>query len=234
MGLCQKFLLILLLFAVPVVGLTQIMDGAQVRTLDGDSFEILVNGIKQDEVRLNNIDAPELSQDYGPEAKAALAAIIEVQPIRIVPFGVDQYGRKLAQVWVGEQLINKALVQAGSAWAFSPVLQDPSYIPLQSSAKAAKIGLWAGPNPVAPWQYRDAARGVSAPRLSGNRAPRIVRQQSPRPQTSTFSGRCAGKKYCAQMSSCAEAQFYLTQCGLSHMDGDGDGQACERLCWRGQ
>jgi micrococcal nuclease len=193
MGLCQKYLLILLLLAVPVVGLTQIMDGARVRTLDGDSFEILVNGIKQDEVRLNNIDAPELSQAYGPEAKAALAAIIEVQPIRIVPFGVDQSGRKLAQVWVGGQLVNKALVQAGSAWAFTPMLQDPSYVPLQLSAKAAKIGLWAGPNPVPPWQYHDAARGISAPRNTGNPQSLVSRRQSRPPQTSTFSGRCAGK-----------------------------------------
>lgn len=41
---------------------------------------------------------------------------------------------------------------------------------------------------------------------------------------------CAGKRYCRQMNSCAEAQFYLNTCGVSSLDGDGDGTACDRKC----
>lgn len=41
---------------------------------------------------------------------------------------------------------------------------------------------------------------------------------------------CAGKRYCRQMDSCAEAQFYLNTCGVSSLDGDGDGTACDRKC----
>jgi hypothetical protein len=43
-------------------------------------------------------------------------------------------------------------------------------------------------------------------------------------------GKCGSKKYCKEMSSCAEAKFYLTQCGLSRLDRDGDGIPCESLC----
>jgi hypothetical protein len=33
------------------------------------------------------------------------------------------------------------------------------------------------------------------------------------------------------MASCEEALFYLRECGLQDMDGDGDGLPCERsLC----
>ncbi|KAA2211287.1 excalibur calcium-binding domain-containing protein [Pseudoroseomonas oryzae] len=32
------------------------------------------------------------------------------------------------------------------------------------------------------------------------------------------------------MSSYAEARFHLQQCGLSRLDGDRDGVACESLC----
>ena len=38
---------------------------------------------------------------------------------------------------------------------------------------------------------------------------------------------CAGKKTCKEMTSCAEAKFYLNQCGLTSMDGDSDGIPCE-------
>jgi cold shock CspA family protein len=44
--------------------------------------------------------------------------------------------------------------------------------------------------------------------------------------------RCESEKSsCARMSSCAEAFFHQEQCGVSVMDGDGDGIPCEQqLC----
>jgi hypothetical protein len=42
---------------------------------------------------------------------------------------------------------------------------------------------------------------------------------------------CQGKKYCSQMTSCAEAKFYLQNCPGVKIDGDNDGVPCERqLC----
>lgn len=41
---------------------------------------------------------------------------------------------------------------------------------------------------------------------------------------------CAGKRTCGQMTSCAEAHFYLTECGMHRLDGDNDGTPCESLC----
>jgi hypothetical protein len=33
-----------------------------------------------------------------------------------------------------------------------------------------------------------------------------------------------------EMFSCEEARYYLTQCNLTRLDGDGDGVPCEALC----
>ncbi|WP_394358026.1 excalibur calcium-binding domain-containing protein [Methylococcus mesophilus] len=41
---------------------------------------------------------------------------------------------------------------------------------------------------------------------------------------------CGGKTKCGQMTSCAEAQYYLQQCGLRRLDRDGDGVPCESMC----
>lgn len=41
---------------------------------------------------------------------------------------------------------------------------------------------------------------------------------------------CGKKRYCREMSSCEEAMFYFRNCGLAHLDGDGDGVPCENLC----
>ena len=45
-------------------------------------------------------------------------------------------------------------------------------------------------------------------------------------QENRFS--CQGKKHCSEMTSCAEAKFYLKNCAGVTIDGDNDGVPCER------
>lgn len=44
--------------------------------------------------------------------------------------------------------------------------------------------------------------------------------------TPSFS--CDGRKYCSQMTSCAEATYFLKNCPGVQMDGNGDGVPCEK------
>ncbi len=46
------------------------------------------------------------------------------------------------------------------------------------------------------------------------------------PSQSSF--RCDGRQYCSQMSSLAEAQFFLKNCPDTKMDGNHDGEPCEQ------
>ena len=39
---------------------------------------------------------------------------------------------------------------------------------------------------------------------------------------------CEGKVWCTEMNSYDEAVFYLRNCPGTKMDGDGDGEPCER------
>ena len=41
---------------------------------------------------------------------------------------------------------------------------------------------------------------------------------------------CGSKRYCTQMTNCAEAQFHFRQYGLARLGGDRDSVACEQLC----
>jgi cold shock CspA family protein len=66
--------------------------------------------------------------------------------------------------------------------------------------------------------------------FSGNQKPstppRVNAARSLAPATdSPFS--CDGRTQCPQMTSCAEAKFFLKQCPGTQMDGDGDGVPCE-------
>lgn len=54
-------------------------------------------------------------------------------------------------------------------------------------------------------------------------------KSNPAYETMVFS--CQGKTYCSEMKSCNEAKFYLTHCPNVRIDGNNDGEPCERqLC----
>jgi len=63
-----------------------------------------------------------------------------------------------------------------------------------------------------PW----GASGRAVPRTSG----------SPVAAAATF--RCDGRTHCSQMTSCAEAEYFLRNCPNTKMDGNNDGEPCER------
>lgn len=43
----------------------------------------------------------------------------------------------------------------------------------------------------------------------------------------SLGSRCDGRTRCSQMTSCAEATYFIKQCPGTEMDGDGDGVPCE-------
>jgi hypothetical protein len=54
------------------------------------------------------------------------------------------------------------------------------------------------------------------------------------PTGTPVNSSCGSKPYCREMASCEEAKLYLTQCGLSRLDKDGDEVPCESLCGHGK
>jgi cold shock CspA family protein len=55
-----------------------------------------------------------------------------------------------------------------------------------------------------------------------------VPQERALPAAATPNFRCDGRVHCSQMTSCAEARFFLQNCPGTKMDGDGDGVPCEQ------
>lgn len=50
-----------------------------------------------------------------------------------------------------------------------------------------------------------------------------------RPERPTsLNDRCDGRTYCSQMTSCAEATWFLKNCPGTKMDGNNDGIPCEK------
>jgi hypothetical protein len=60
--------------------------------------------------------------------------------------------------------------------------------------------------------------------------PPPLTRPSPTPSTSASGTvyKCDGRSYCSQMTSCAEATYFLQNCPGTKMDGNNDGIPCEK------
>ncbi len=56
--------------------------------------------------------------------------------------------------------------------------------------------------------------------------PSAVQAATASPAPSTF--KCDGRTMCSQMTSCAEARYFLKHCPNTKMDGNNDGEPCEQ------
>ena len=121
---------------------------------DGDTLTCLDENNQQQKVRLAEIDAPELGQDFGKVSREALASMVFGKTVEVVDDGKDRYGRWIGHVLVNGSDVNREMVSTGNAWHYAAYSKDQSLAQLQSQARAQQIGLWAQPEPVAPWQFR--------------------------------------------------------------------------------
>lgn len=134
------------------------VSGKVVSVKDGDTIEILHGG-RLEKVRLECIDAPEIGQPFGKQAKYTLGALVFGQEIRVRVLGQDRYGRTLGEVFLPDgSSVNRQMVARGMAWNYEKYCTDPVYARLESEARKAGLGLWRERNPEPPWEFRSRKR----------------------------------------------------------------------------
>ena len=120
---------------------------------DGDTVTLLVKRT-QYKIRLVDIDAPEIGQDFGTKSKQALVDKIHWKTVIVKTKGHDRYGRVLGAIYLGNVNINWWMIEHGWAHQYLKYNTSPQLAALQSKAKAKKLGIWAIPGTIPPWEYR--------------------------------------------------------------------------------
>lgn len=206
------------------------IEATVIRVQDGDSITVLSADGRKFSIRLAEIDAPEQGQPMFSQSKAYLSSLLLRKSVRLRITDVDRHRRLVARVSVNGADASALMVQRGMAWANLPYLTDQRVIVWEKQAQASKLGLWALPEAerIPPWDQRLRA-GLPA---ATSRVPTAKLRTLPAiPQDpSAVPGRCGPKRRCSEMRSCAEARFYLRQCGLAGLDRDSNGIPCESLC----
>lgn len=134
--------------------------GRVVGVADGDTITVLDAHNVQHKIRLAGIDAPEKSQGYGQVSKSNLSDMVYDKNVQVSWSKLDRYGRVIGKVILNGRDLNLEQINKGLAWHYKKYENEQSesdritYRSAEARARNLQIGLWAEPNPIAPWDFR--------------------------------------------------------------------------------
>jgi endonuclease YncB( thermonuclease family) len=143
--------------ALPVVKVEHVIDGDTV---------IVSSTSAEYKIRLDSIDCPEFSQEWGDIATRGLIKLIGGKSVRLETHGTDVHGRTLGTLFVSSQEkgewqnVNERMVTLGHAWVSRlnfvhlPKSRQQKLNQLERWAKSKSVGLWKTENPIPPWKWR--------------------------------------------------------------------------------
>lgn len=148
----EKALIILLFFLV-----SGSADAARVLSChDGDTCKIY-DGKKIFTARFADIDAPELKQPFGINARDRLLELVADRDVQVKCNGFDRLRRRYScDLSVAGVDVSAVLIGEGLAWDY-PKYSGGKFQALQAQAVAEKRGLWAWA-PISPYCWRHYGR----------------------------------------------------------------------------
>ncbi len=144
------FLVLSLVFATAAFGQ---LSGRVVGVHDGDTLTVLDAEKTQHKIRLSAIDAPEIGQDFGQEAKHQLSDLTFGKTVMIEGNKIDRHGRRVAKVLINGRDANLEMVVVGLAWWYKDYQREQSsrdreiYNAAEADARSRKLGLWSTGSP---------------------------------------------------------------------------------------
>tara|TARA_B100000575_G_C22773914_1_gene459392 strand:+ start:28 stop:516 length:489 start_codon:yes stop_codon:yes gene_type:complete len=127
----------------------------QIYITDGDTIRI-----GDERIRFSGIDAPEIKQtcihqeseiNCGEFSKILLIEKIANQEVSCIRESKDQYGRTLAECFVGKESLSSYLVREGYAFAYRKY--SNKFVADEEYAKRNRNGMWSMQF-ILPWEYR--------------------------------------------------------------------------------
>jgi len=125
------------------------------KVVDGDTIKMLDRDFQSVLIQLNGVDAPELPQEFGEQARDALAKRLEDKVVRVVVAERDELNRIAGEVFDGNESINVWVIEQGHGWYNHKYDTDEAKSLAETTAREAGRGLWSAENPVPPWVWKN-------------------------------------------------------------------------------
>lgn len=139
------------------------ISGKVIRILDGDTYDLLIDGSQIIRIRMEGIDAPEKGMPFYKVSKNYLGKLCFGKQVKFKYRGKDIHDRNLGFTYLddGTELCHE-MIRAGLAWHYKKYNSDEDLSSLEIEARNAKIGIWENDNPMPPWENRKLHRqGIS-------------------------------------------------------------------------
>jgi endonuclease YncB( thermonuclease family) len=135
----------------------EVFNARVVAVEDGDSVTVDESGERR-RLHLDGVDAPELAQRFGPEAKAFLDRLVNGKLVTIRLRSRSPRGEEsIARLEVNGSDVSAALIRNGMARYCGQHADDRELQRAENDAQATKRGLWSTAASTPPWQYRGVA-----------------------------------------------------------------------------
>lgn len=137
-----------------------LVEGNAVLVFDGDTIGIVTKTGLRYTIRLRGIDAPENRQPFGTESADQLAYLVQGMNVVAVVGPPDANNQHIGAVFMDGEDVSLAQIRKGMAWSFSKTStsltreQKDAFKRAEVNARTEKLGLWATPEPIAPWIFR--------------------------------------------------------------------------------
>jgi len=126
------------------------------QVLDGDTLVVQAASGPPLTLRLRQIDAPEICQAWGVQARDALTelALGKLATLRLGP--PDRQGAHVGQLLINEIDLGRAQVENGHAWSLRTRYDQGPLVKQERMARALSRGLHGQVGAVPPWDFRRA------------------------------------------------------------------------------
>ena len=143
----------------------------------------------------------------------------------LAPNAPKRMGRTHKKSGLGSKLILLLILAALGWYGYSHYASRTALRRVQPAIPSAQFN---APPPAQAATAPPAAPPASPPALAPATAPAPAPMSTPTIAPMPANFQCDSRKYCSQMTSCAEAKLFLRNCADVEMDGNGDGVPCEQ------
>ena len=159
------FALLALMTVQATAATRQAQVGTVTRVVDGDTVWVSTSASQPPlKVRFQGIDAPEICQPGGEQARDALKARLLAQKVTVTSGAHDDYGRTIGTVHLQGQDMGRWLVAQGHAWVYSYRARRALYHDEFAQAQAARRGVFSAGQAEEPRLFRKRHGSCHRPR----------------------------------------------------------------------
>ena len=134
--------------------ITRTYQAKVIRIVDGDTVELLLPDNTTPNCRLDSIDAPEKSQEFGKRSTEALKELLVGKYVTVHETALDRYQRPVVFLVLDNVDVAAFMIVNGFAWEYKQYSKSETLHQYEAKARSQGRGLWRLANAQPPWEWR--------------------------------------------------------------------------------